>query len=188
MNVTQAEQFFARVDAEGDCWQWTGSDNGKGYGVIQFDGRLQRVHRLSWEYLVGPIPDGLVLDHLCRNKRCVNPDHLEPVTNRENVLRGYGISAQLARNTECPNGHPFSGDNLIITDSGRRCRICNRATIRKARRRLKAQFEAGRSGIRHGTVSGYTLGCRCEHCKQARSDYDKARSARLRAQAGGVTP
>jgi hypothetical protein len=83
------ERAFDKLDV-GDCWEFTGSLVTKGYGQIRGDdGPLVLVHRLVYEYLVGPIPPGMQLDHLCRNRRCCNPDHLEPVTNRANVLRGW---------------------------------------------------------------------------------------------------
>jgi hypothetical protein len=97
------------------------------------DGRTWAAHRAAYTLLVAPIPDGLTIDHLCRNTSCVNPAHLEPVTQRENGLRGTSPAAVNARKVECVNGHPLSGDNLHIgTDGSRRCRICNR---NKGRRR-----------------------------------------------------
>lgn len=81
------DDVFKFVDV-GDCWQWTGSCDKDGYGKFRFNNRHFRAHRFVWELLVGPIPDGLVIDHLCRNTGCVNPDHLEPVTNEENLRRG----------------------------------------------------------------------------------------------------
>ena len=81
------DRFWARVDV-GLCWEWTGS-NDRGYGMFRLDGRTVRAHRWAWETLVGPIPRGLHLDHLCRNPPCVNPDHLEPVTQPENIRRGH---------------------------------------------------------------------------------------------------
>lgn len=117
------------------CIEWIGGTNGVGYGSF-YAGRASgdetgRVyaHRWSYEYHVGPIPEGLHLDHLCRNRACVNPDHLEPVTNRENLLRGAGPSAEHARKTHCPQGHPYSGDNLYVhpTKGTRHCRACGRA-------------------------------------------------------------
>ena len=85
-----AERLTDKIDARGDCWEWTAATGGKGYGYgwCSNDKRMKGAHRLIWELLVGPIPEGLTLDHLCRNKLCVNPDHLEPVTHQVNILRG----------------------------------------------------------------------------------------------------
>lgn len=94
------------------CWHWTASLDSHGYGQFQRGrgyGGLTRAYKWAYEHFVGPVPEGLELDHLCRNKTCVFPGHLEPVTHRENVLRGPGASAIHARMTECKNGHPFVG-------------------------------------------------------------------------------
>jgi hypothetical protein len=118
------------VDKTQDCWNWTGAlDNG--YGRFQGGPRgskVHRAHRLAYELLVGPIPEGLVLDHLCRNRRCVNPDHLEPVTNRINVLRGEGWAASRARQTHCIHGHEFTPANTYVDPKRgtRGCRECRR--------------------------------------------------------------
>lgn len=82
-----SDRFWEKVDAAGDCWEWGGSHDRKGYGWFKADQRMKRAHRVAWELLVGPIPDDLVLDHLCINPPCVNPDHLEPVTGAENTRR-----------------------------------------------------------------------------------------------------
>ena len=94
-------------------------------------------HRWSYEYHVGPIPDGLQLDHLCRVRHCVNPQHLEPVTARENTLRGMSFVAHLAARTECINGHPLTGGNLRMEGTVRRCRACKREEARRRRARQK---------------------------------------------------
>ena len=110
------------------CWLWVGATGGGGYGSINTAGVKGLAHRIGFEVLVGPIYGDQVLDHLCRVRCCVNPEHLEPVSKVENVLRGVGPSAQAARATTCPQGHPYSGANLRIDARGfRRCRTCDAA-------------------------------------------------------------
>lgn len=124
--------FLEKVDKTDTCWNWTGYLN-LGYGVF----KSKRAHRVAYEHLVGPIPEGLVIDHLCRNRACVNPEHMEPVTNKENVLRGIGPSAQAARLTHCVNGHELKPENLNILTSKktrlkRRCGACSRFNALKS--------------------------------------------------------
>lgn len=113
------------------CWIWTGTVV-RGYGQISIDGKGVRTHRFAYEALVGPIPEGLQLDHLCRTPLCGNPDHLEPVTAQVNTLRGNSIQAENAAKTHCKWGHPLSGENLLILPGHRYCRTC--------RRRVQAEF------------------------------------------------
>lgn len=107
------------------CWWWTGSVNDRGYGYFQSDPahRRTKAHRFAYELANGSIPDGAVIDHTCRNHGCVNPAHLEAVTNRENILRGVGLSSENARKTTCPRGHPY---DMVWSDGLRRCRTCVR--------------------------------------------------------------
>jgi hypothetical protein len=119
------------------CWIWTGRPGVDGYGVVRRSARGpgRAAHRVVYELLVSPIPDGLTLDHLCRTPCCVNPAHLEPVTIRENILRGTCPSAINAKKTHCPKGHPLSGDNLHIkrcaSGDRRVCRACRLADKRR---------------------------------------------------------
>lgn len=108
------------------CWLWTGPENGTGYGRPFYDGRRVYAHRLIYELLVGPIPEGLQLDHLCRNRGCVSPWHLEPVTCQENLRRGRHFERE---KTQCPSGHPYDEVNTYYRRSNpnkRCCRACNR--------------------------------------------------------------
>lgn len=115
------------------CIEWTGTTNGVGYGVVTMRDMRFYTHRLSYMEAFGPIPDGLVIDHLCRNTLCLRPDHLEAVTQRENTLRG--ITAQ---KESCVRGHPFDDANTYITLAGHRaCRTCRRLAEQRRRARLK---------------------------------------------------
>lgn len=119
-------RFWNKVEKTTDgCWLWTASGVKGGYGRYTVGGERVLAHRFAYELLVGPIPKGLTLDHLCRNRACVNPRHLEPVTHAENVKRGES-GAWLRAKTHCPKGHPYSGDNLAICKGGRVCRACSR--------------------------------------------------------------
>ena len=123
---TPIVRFFAKVAQFGDCWIWLGSTSA-GYGRVWTEGKAVYAPRWLYETLVGPIPDGLQPDHLCRVRLCVFSGHLEPVTNRENILRGSGWCAINARKTHCLYGHPLNGDNLYCAPNGqRRCRECSR--------------------------------------------------------------
>jgi hypothetical protein len=114
------------------CWIWTGYIKPEGYGEVHRGGRKMYAHRLSYETFVGPIPEGLQLDHLCRNRACISPLHLEPVTSRENTMRGENWSAKKARQTHCINGHEFTPENTSIRRNGsRRCRACDAIRCRK---------------------------------------------------------
>lgn len=131
-----AERVFTYVDAFGDCWEWTGATK-DGYGVVGRGGRAagnEQTHRAVWQMLVGPIPEGLELDHLCRNHSCCNPDHLEPVTPAVNKARGFGISILYSKRETCAFGHPLDG-RTRDSKSGKQiryCKTCKREKIRLA--------------------------------------------------------
>lgn len=118
------------------CWMWSKKVHSTGYAYTRVDGKMVRAHRAAYELLVGPIPEGLVLDHLCRNRSCVNPAHLEPVTQRENLLRGNTTTARNAAATTCRLGHPLDG--RYPTRGVRYCKTCRRAEAKASR--LRARF------------------------------------------------
>ena len=125
---------------ENDCWDWTGTLSEDGYAYLGVGGRKGKnflVHRLLYELVIGPIPDGKDLDHLCRNRWCVRPDHQEPVTRRINLLRGQTITAREAATTHCPQGHPYDLFNTRFYRYGRQCRICSNTRPRQRRKRAK---------------------------------------------------
>ena len=136
------ERFWPKVDASGDCWEWTAAVKDTGYGNfwVGYDEGWARPHRYVWELLVGPVPEGLDLDHLCRNRLCVNPDHLEPVTRSVNLLRGIGNGNK--RKTHCPQGHIIDGRSK--TTGYRFCRECKRQWVREYGRRKRAESSIGR--------------------------------------------
>ena len=124
---TASRRFWSKVKiVSNGCWEWTGAKLTNGYGSFRFEGRSVLPHRLSYRLFIGEIPAELELDHLCRNCTCLNPNHLEAVTRRINVLRGIGPAAQNAAKTQCINGHPFDLLNTLIKrDGSRRCRRCH---------------------------------------------------------------
>jgi hypothetical protein len=118
------ERIWKFVDKTATCWLWIGTKS-HGYGTIRDRGMTIKAHRAMYELLVGPIPIGLTIDHLCRVTNCVNPDHLEPVTQRINNLRGTGVSARNAAKTHCPQGHRYDEINTRIYRGMRYCRACS---------------------------------------------------------------
>lgn len=136
-------------ESQSGCWQWTGSKNMDGYAKLSFRRRDRKwqesVHRIMHELFIGKIPDGFQIDHLCRNRGCVNPAHLEAVIPRVNYLRGVGVCAKNLRKTHCVHGHPFSGENLIVEGNRRKCRECQKRDGEKARKENPERFrEASR--------------------------------------------
>lgn len=129
--LTMLERFSKYVGGPDDngCWPWTGTKATGGYGFFKVGQDSVRAHRVSWELHRGPIPEGLTIDHLCRVKHCVNPDHLEPVTLAENILRSNNMAAKWARRTEC---HICGGELFTRTDV-RYCKVCEKRRRDKSR-------------------------------------------------------
>lgn len=126
---TIEQRFWEKVQKQDSCWLWTGLQYQTGYGHFDMpvDGKwkARRAHIVAYELTVGPVPEGLDLDHLCRVRLCVNPEHLEPVTRRVNLLRGGTIPAMRAAQTHCVNGHEFTQENTAYWSNCRNCRTCN---------------------------------------------------------------
>lgn len=121
--------------SENGCWTWTRGTNDYGYGQLSVRAKTKIAHRVSYEFLVQEIPTGLFVDHLCRNRACINPNHMELVTNRENVLRGVGPTARNAKVTHCKNGHALTPDNVMQSSRNYRpCKTCSEE--RKYQRRI----------------------------------------------------
>ena len=141
----EIDRFVRKFDYSDGCWEWKGYRTPFGYGMFYTAAhRLVLAHRWFYEWCYGDVPKSLQMDHLCRNPSCVNPDHLEPVTPRENVMRSDGVCAANAAKTHCPKGHPLDGENLLLIDNGgprkaRKCRRCAYdATMRYQKRRRRA--------------------------------------------------
>lgn len=125
---SEADRFWEKVDAEGDCWVWMAAIHPSGYGLFRSKSQ-GRAHRWAWEYLVGPIPQGMTIDHRCLVKRCVNVAHLEVVSVSENSRRAH-TSRTRREKSHCPRGHEYTEENTYRNQGGRYCRKCGiRATL-----------------------------------------------------------
>lgn len=180
------EHFLAGIPPNlgpDECWHWLGIMHMAYYGQFKHDHKRYAAHRFSYEYFVGPIPEGLVIDHLCRIPSCVNPKHLEPVTVRENTRRGISPPAQIAKLNECLHGHPLTAENIWISVDGCRiCKTCSRArgALRRARHgdemRIKKRLRMREIAAKNGTARPY----------QWRKEPDPLTVAAVEAADGGV--
>jgi len=151
------ERFWAMVTKTDDCWLWTGGNDGRGYGRFEirrrsYDGTIPAItrmaHRYAYELLVGPIPDGCELDHVCEVRNCVRPDHVDPVTKQEHARRTR------MRKTHCKRGHELAGDNVVIVNGARHCLSCRKihnAKKTEKRRALRREMDSG-SDDSHGST------------------------------------
>lgn len=149
LGESQVKNFWDRVEKTSTCWLWTGHIHTFGYGTFYISRRFnrQRAHRVSWFIAHGGFVSGLVLDHICRVRHCVNPDHLREVTDRENVLAGVGVSATQARRTHCDKGHQFTPENTYLRKGGaRKCMTCAREWDRRRRERMAARKASALAG------------------------------------------
>lgn len=161
--IADADHFWSWVDratSPAGCWLWTGSKDTGGYGRARWPRRAVMAHRIAYELTRGRIPDGLQIDHLCRNRACVNPSHLEPVSARENTLRGLGPAALNARKVVCKRGHSLEGARLYR--GSRYCRECTKAWARerdareRAARAAAGTYRAG-PAVKTACVNGHAF-------------------------------
>jgi HNH endonuclease len=140
-------EFLDRIEKTPSCWNWLGTIDRDGYGRFMANGKLWTAHRFSFLAFRGKVDEGLTIDHLCRNRRCVNPGHLEPVSVRENTLRSpIAITAVNFRKTHCIHGHELSGDNLYMCKEKdgkrdrRNCVKCRQAASHRRYERSTQQW------------------------------------------------
>lgn len=141
MTIDPEIRFWNKVEKTETCWIWKASDQGNGYGQFWTGKRVMVAHKFLYELMKGPVPIGLVLDHLCRNRRCVNPDHLEIVTFKENLLRGKFADGRFRRSNFCKNGHEYTVENTWRYPLGKKCRICNKEQATKFRSRQPKKID-----------------------------------------------
>lgn len=159
-NTPLADRLWSKASTRnvGECWLWTGYKDRHGYGELRAQGGRQRAHRVAYELTNGPIAEGLVIDHLCRVRHCINPAHLEPVTNAENVRRGDAVKyrdeagrpigrpyqprgIRMSDRTHCPQGHPYDEANTrhVTRRNGTKCRNCKKCESARASARYRAR-------------------------------------------------
>lgn len=142
---TIEKALWDRITVTGFCWLYDGWLDKHGYGYTRFDGKTQRAHKLAYQELVGPVPEGKILDHLCRIRNCVNPDHLEPVTHKVNLMRGFTPARKNAEKTHCINGHEFSEANTYFDGIQRYCRACASDKQKRLNSPERRAYRAGKA-------------------------------------------
>jgi hypothetical protein len=184
MRKSAEERFWEKVSKTESCWLWAstiskGGGSG-GYAMFWYEGRPRLAHRWIYERMYGVVAKELTLDHLCRVRHCVNPAHLEPVTHRENVLRGKSFAAVNARKTHCVHGHAYTPANTVkIGKRGRWCRVCRNQQSRDSKRIARGGLRGHRNSQKTHCAYGHAFGGenliiekngsrRCRTCKNAR--------------------
>lgn len=157
------DRFWAKVRKTSTCWIWTSTISKSGYGRFGINSKTVAAHRFSWESLNGPVPEGLVLDHLCRVRHCVNPEHLEPVTNGENILRGIGPAAINKRKTHCKRGHVLTPRKGY--PGTRECRPCIAEGGSVRSRRLAAEARQAKQLRREQQYARFVLTAQAKEVK-----------------------
>lgn len=187
---TPEERFWSKVERRGpeECWLWTALANHDGYGLFFVNGRRLRAHRYAYELLVGPIPLGLTIDHLCRVRGCANPAHMEPVTNRVNTLRGVGPTALNATMIRCREGHELHAGRRT-----RRCLVCKREAARTRAAHPRADDEPTRvcktCGLLRPIAEFYRReGIRVHQCRACHTKADRPRQQRRAKRGKGAKP
>lgn len=179
LNVRSDFQEKCEFEPIRGCLEWRGGHFGNGYGSYSVLGVQHVAHVYAYESVKGAVPDGLELDHLCRNRNCVNPYHLEAVTHRLNTLRGVGPVAENAKKTHCPKGHAYEGDNIKMDAGSRKCRTCVNERKNAAYHATKAPLKPHRNAAKTHCKYGHALegdnlhistsGARvCRTCKRRR--------------------
>lgn len=139
MRASTLDRFVKKVSFDG-CWNWKASKDNDGYGNFWFKSKIYLAHRASYEMFVGSIQDGMTLDHICRNRSCVNPNHLRQMSLKENILCGDGVCAKKLKQTHCVRGHELSGYNLMNRvrngNVNRSCRICKNERKREREKNI----------------------------------------------------
>jgi hypothetical protein len=147
MKALSMDQIWDRIVLiDSGCMQFTGTGlTTHGYASVGYDNKSWEAHRLLWRYLFGPLNKELQLDHLCRNRWCVNIAHLEPVTRRENIIRGISPAGMHFRAIHCPQGHLYTADNTAMTNGGksRRCKTCHKLKYKRVGKILKQHCKQG---------------------------------------------
>lgn len=187
--ASDQRRFDSYVERSADCWLWAGDKNRAGYGRFFMAGKKHLAHRVSFRVAGNELVDGLVLDHLCRVRECVNPDHLEQVTPQENSRRGetgQATARRYAALTHCKWGHPFSEENTYLTPAGRGCVTCRRKAARDYQRRnrevvVRTACKNGHTYTEASTYVDSKGSNRCRECARERQRrYRKGQPATMR--------